>query len=55
MPALRIGMLVILRDFQAVSKRWRPGKVAKQLSDQSYAIISNDTQNIVGRDRVDQW
>ena len=53
MKPLAIGTAVMLRDFQSVKNKWRTGKVVDQLSDQSYAIVSEDTGNVVRRNRVD--
>lgn len=50
---LKVGAPVLLRDFQSAKVRWQRGKIVEQLSDRSYAILSEDTSNIVRRNRVD--
>ena len=53
---LLIGEPVLLRDFGAAKdkyNKWMTGKVLERLSDRSYAVLNDETGNVIRRNRVD--
>ena len=53
LPTLKVGSPVLLRDISSLKTKWRPGKIVEQLSGRSYAVLTQDNQSLVRRNRVD--
>ena len=53
---LVIGKPVLLRDFGAAKdkyNKWMTGKVLERLSGRSYAVLNDETGNVIRRNRID--
>ena len=54
LKSLKIGTPVLIKTTNTLNKNtWSHGKVVETLSDRSYAILNEETGNIIRRNRVD--